>query len=283
MNDTTSKFPVERAFLELTQELADASSKHTDKFCAEAGQSLPQTMDATGTVLSILYRLACCYYGCPGGDHQVEWLAGKFVNQAVSVHRLVRAAQYDEALMVTRGMGEIVNLLWLFQENRAELVAWKAADKKARRDNFSPIAVRLRLEKLSELGPPIDAKRYAALCEVGTHPTPSLAPGHYSGTGRPVLGAILQEVGVFVSINELAYTTAMAAIPIAVLLDASDDVKAEAKEQSMRLLKCIGSFTVLNYEEGLREVMTKHASSGTTNSPSSLQEPEGPTDAQEAR
>jgi hypothetical protein len=52
VNDTTSEFPVERAFLELAQELADASSKRTDRFCAEAGKSLPQTMDATGTVLS---------------------------------------------------------------------------------------------------------------------------------------------------------------------------------------------------------------------------------------
>jgi len=50
VNDTTSEFPVEPALL--AQELADASSKRTDRFCAEAGKSLPQTMDATGTVLS---------------------------------------------------------------------------------------------------------------------------------------------------------------------------------------------------------------------------------------
>ena len=262
MNDTTSMFPVERAFLDLTQEFADASSKNTDKFCAEAGERLPQTLDATGTVLSILYRLACCYYGCRGGDHQVEWLAGKFVNQAVSAHRLIRAAQYDEALMLVRGMGELANLFWLFYEDRTELAAWKATDKKGRLNNFGPAAVRRRLEVLSKLGPPIDAERYAALCEIGTHPTPSLAPGHYSGTGRPVLGAILQEVGVFVCVNELAYTIAMAAIPIAVLLNGQ--IKPEIKEQSARLLKSIGNFTVLNYEEGLREAMTRAAPSGAT-------------------
>lgn len=256
MTNTTPNFPVERAFLELTQELADSSSKNTDKFCAEAGKSLPQTLDAAGTVLSILYRLVCCYYGCPGGDHQIEWLAGKFVSQAVSAHRLVRAAQYDEALMLVRGMGEIANLLWLFQEERAELVAWKAADKKTRLNQFGPGAVRRRLEELSELGPPIDSERYAALCEIATHPTPGLAPGHYSGTGRPVLGVILQEVGVFVSVNELAYAIAMAAIPIAVLLDGSSDIKAQIKAQSIHLLESIGSFTVLNYEEGLRKALS---------------------------
>jgi hypothetical protein len=255
------EFPASRDFLDLVQKLADANSENTDKFCAEAGKSLPQTVDGTGTVLSILYRLACCYYGCRGGDHQVEWLAGKFVSQAVSAHRLARAAQYDEALMIIRGMGEIANLLWLFYEDRTELVAWKAADRKVRLNNFGPAAVRRRLEAVSKFGPPIDAERYAALCEIATHPTPNLAPGHYSGKGRPVLGAILQEVGVFVCVNELAYAIAVTAIPIAVLLDGSDEIKAETKKQSVRLMRSIGSFTVLIYEEGLRKAMAESASS----------------------
>jgi hypothetical protein len=75
-----------------------------------------------------------------------------------------------------------------------------------------------------------------------------------------VLGVILQEVGVFVCVNELAYTIAMASIPIAVLVDASDEVKAEIKEQSVRLIEGIGSFNVLNYEEGLREAMARAGS-----------------------
>lgn len=260
MNEAASKFPIGRAFLDLTQELADASSTGTDKFCGKAGKSLPQTMDATGTVLSILYRLACCSYGCRGGDHQIEWLAGKFVNQAMSTHRLIRAAQYDEALMLIRGMGEIANLLWLFYEDQGELAAWKTADRKLRLNGFGPAAVRRRLEALSRLGPPIDAERYGALCEIVTHPTPELAPGHYSGSGRPVLGAILQEVGVFVCMNELAYTIAVGSMPIAVLVNASDEIKAEIKEQSVRLLESIGNFNVLNYEEGLREALARAGS-----------------------
>jgi hypothetical protein len=61
--------------------------------------------------------------------------------------------------------------------------------------------------------------------------------------------------------NELAYTIAMASMPVAVLVDASDDLKAEIKEQSVRLLRGIGSFTVLNYEEGLEKAMMQAASS----------------------
>jgi hypothetical protein len=56
-----------------------------------------------------------------------------------------------------------------------------------------------------------------------------------------------------------------AATPIVVLLDGSDDIKAETKEQNVRLMRCIGSFTVLNHEEGLREALTREAApSGPT-------------------
>ena len=74
-----------------------------------------------------------------------------------------------------------------------------------------------------------------------------------------MLGAILQEVGVFVCMNELAYALAMAATPIAILLDSDMKVRREVKRHSVKLLKSAGSFTVLNYEEGLREVFKQHA------------------------
>src|SRR4051794_16759224 len=92
------------------------------------------------------------------------WL-GKFVSQAPSAHRLVRAAQYDEALMLVRDMMEIANLLWLIQENRSELTSWKADDRRTRLNQFGPAAVRRRLDGIGELGPPVDNGRYAELCD----------------------------------------------------------------------------------------------------------------------
>jgi hypothetical protein len=56
----------------------------------------------------------------------------------------------------------------------------------------------------------------------------------------------------------------MAAIPIVGLLNASDDIKAETKKHSVRLLNGIGSFTVLNYEEVLREAKKRAASTEAT-------------------
>lgn len=208
MSETPRSFPIGADFLQLTQTLADQCGQKSDGFFAVAGKQLPKTVAALGTTLSILHRLASCLYGCKGGDHQIEWLAGKFVNQSVSAFRLIRAAQYDEALMLIRGVGEIVNLIWLFNENKDELNAWSLADRKIRLDRFRPVAVRRRLKALP-IGPPIDDERYVALCEIGTHPIPGLAPNHYSGTGRPVLGSVFQEVGIFVCVNELAYAAAM--------------------------------------------------------------------------
>jgi hypothetical protein len=191
-----TRFPTGRRFLDLAQTLADHGSKATDKFFVPSGNVHPKTLTALGDVLSIPYRLGSCAYGCRGGDHQIEWLVGKQINQAVSAHRLIRAGQYDEALMLIRGIGEIANLLWLFRDDKTELTAWKAADEKTRVRQFGPAKVRQRLERHSSVGPLIDSKRYQALCEIGTHPTPGLAPGHYTGKGPPIVGAIPQTVGI---------------------------------------------------------------------------------------
>jgi hypothetical protein len=184
VNEKPQSFPAGTAFLELIRALADECGKHTDEFCINAGANLPKTMNGLGTMLSILYRLGCCHYGCRGGDHQIEWLIVKLVNQAVSAYRLIRDGQYDEALMLIRGAGEVVNLIWLFHVDAKALAEWRTSDKKARMNKFGPGAVRGKLKTLP-IGPPIDDSRYSALCEIGTHPTPMQIPGHYTGSGRP--------------------------------------------------------------------------------------------------
>jgi hypothetical protein len=256
-----TRFPTGRRFLELAQTLADHGSKATDKFFAPSRNMHPKTLAALGDVLSIMYRLGSCAYGCRGGDHQIEWLVGKQINQAVSAHRLIRAGQYDEALMLIRGIGEIANLLWLFRNDKAELTAWKAADEKTRIRQFGPAKVRQRLERHSSVGPLIDSKRYQALCEIGTHPTPGLAPGHYSGKGPPIIGAIPQTAGILVCINELAYAIAVSAPPIASLLDCKRKLRRRIADQSVRLLKSIGRFNVLNYKDALVEIGAKNSQS----------------------
>lgn len=255
--DAHANFPVGSAFLDMQTGASSAVSEATDKFLRESGEKLPTTFENLGTALSLMYRAACCAWGCNGGDHQLEWLAGRIINQATASFSLIRAASYDESLMLTRGVGEIANLLWLFQNDQSQLKAWQEATRKERMSNFGPAAVRKRLESLQEMGPPIDSQRYQKLCEVGTHPVPGLAPSHYMATGRPLLTGILQPVGVYVATTELAFSVAMCAVPISTLILKDKKARQSLFDASIVLTRSLGAFTVLNYEELLSEAMSK--------------------------
>lgn len=243
------ELPTERMFLEITQILADEASAIADDEASKAGNSAPASMDGLGRVLSLLYRFACCAYGCKGGDHQIEWLIGRIVNHATSAHRLMRAGFYDEALVLIRGIGEIANLLWLFAVDGTALIEWKASDRKMRLKKFGPAAVRKALKATDPKVPLVDDDRYQALCEIGTHPVPAVKPGHYSAGGPPVLGMYFQLGGYLMCLNELGFAVAMCAAPAGKLLDANTDLKKQARDEVVTLLNALGSITVLNYNE----------------------------------
>ena len=241
-------------FLEKLQGIMDRASIEADIFSGTSGEKLPSTLTKLGSVLSVLYRLSCCSWGCKGGDHQIEWMSGRIVNQSASAHRLIRSGYYDEALMLIRGIGEMANLLWLFAGDPSAVKTWRVATAKERQSQFSPFAVRLRLETISKIGPPIDKERYSKLCEVGTHPMPDFAPGHFTGTGRPILGCVLQPAGVYVSMTELGYAVSMCAVPLSKLLSPNDVIEQSLHQDSVELLRSLGAFTILNYEDLLAKV-----------------------------
>lgn len=170
-------------------------------------------------------------------------------------YRLLREGLYDESLMLTRGIGEVANLLWLFRDP-AELEAWKSVSRSERLSRFSPAAVRKRLHQSISIGAPIDDARYRALCEIGTHPIPAFNPGHYTPTASPVLGHIVQPVGVLVSVTELAFALAMCAAALPKLLELNAEHAEKMKETAIQLVQSLGAFTVLNYEELSNQIVT---------------------------
>lgn len=261
-SDADAKFPTALEFLEQLETAEESCSRTTVTFTRQSGKKLPISVKGLGSLLSLLYRAACCAWGCKEGDHQIEWLAGRVINQAMSSYRLIRAAYYDEALMLVRGIGEIANLLWLFDADVKEMATWKAASRKDRLNNFSPAAVRRKVEAHIGRAPLIDEKRYQRLCEVGTHPMPGFAPGHYSGTDRPVLGVMLQPVGVYVCFTELCYAVAVCARPLARLLNLEEERKKQIVMEAINLIGSLGTFTVLNYEEVLEEILKKNRGDG---------------------
>jgi hypothetical protein len=249
MDRFDKKFPLNRAFLEQMQAIADEASKFADAEALKLGKSVPAGLDAIGTMLVFVYGLATCGWGCKGGDHQIEWLLGRVVNQTTSAHRLMRSGFYDEALVLIRGIGEIANLLWLFGKEPSAMDEWKTCDRRTRMNKYGPAGVRRLLKTIDADAPLIDEDRYRALCEVGAHPIPAFKPGHYSGGGPPILGMIFQAPGYAMCVNELGFALAMCATPAARLLKIDPELKQVVVDMAVELLRKLGSMTVLNYEE----------------------------------
>ena len=68
------KFPTALEFLEQLQFDSDSSSASSDDAIR---QWLFDSANQLGTLTSLLYRAACCAWGCKGGDHQIERLASR--------------------------------------------------------------------------------------------------------------------------------------------------------------------------------------------------------------
>jgi hypothetical protein len=205
-------------FLKLVAEQEDACEAATRCRIPHMGRNAPACVQNLGTVLSLLDRAASCFWGCRGGDHVIEYLAGRVCSCSRASLRLLLLGFYDESLSLTRSIGEIANLFFLFNADGATLSQWKESTKDQRRNHFGPGRVRGRLQTMN-LPLLIDDARYGELCEVATHPTPETKPQAHNLLGMPCCGAEFQDAGVLVALNDLALATGWALIPIPTLLN----------------------------------------------------------------
>ena len=177
---------------------------------SEMGVKAPDCIAKLGTLLSLLYRVGCCAWGCRGCDHAVEYIIGRTVTSALSAVRLMRFGYYDEALGLVRNVAEIANLVYLFDATPSALTLWQSLNPAERRRRFSPVEVRRMLEA-TRGGPLFDHDHYSLLCEVGSHVHPGTRPEAHNLRNRPILGAVLQPAGLLVALNELAAAVAAVA------------------------------------------------------------------------
>jgi hypothetical protein len=207
MNGTRKSLPKGEAFFSI---LTDAEARCLSESLSQIpklGRSTPACYSALGDTLSLLYAEASCYNGCNGGEHFFQRMTARVVANSLSSLRLAMLGYYDESLALTRSLGEIANLLFLFVADDSSLTNWRAASEKDRKREFSPVKVRLRLEAL-KLKPPIDESQYGLLCEVGVHLVPSVSPQTFNDHNRPTLGAKFQDEGIMVTLNELSAVVA---------------------------------------------------------------------------
>src|SRR2546423_8602444 len=78
------------------------------------GMSAPACYEFLGDVLSMLYEEASCFHGCDNSDHLIQRLTARIVTHSLSSLRLATFGYYYESLSLTRNVGEIAKLLFLF-------------------------------------------------------------------------------------------------------------------------------------------------------------------------
>ncbi len=198
------------AFLDAVARTESTCFELTSSEIPVLGISTPACFAAMGDVLSSLYSEAACLHGCKGGDHFYQRLTARVVSHSLASVRLAMAGYYDESLALTRSIGEIANLLFLFAAKPSEVEVWRNSDDASRKKYFKPVDVRMKIEGLG-LKPPVEKEHYSLLCETGVHLVPSVSPQSFNEHSRPSLGASFQFEGLMFTLNELAVVVAEAA------------------------------------------------------------------------
>ena len=157
-----------------------------------------------GTAMSALYQAATCYRKCHKGPHVLEALCGRMYNLAVGAYVLALRGLYDEALNLTRGIGEVSNLIALSVVDKKALKEWLSSDKKTRLRKFRPSEVRKALERQEPALLLANEDWYARFCETYTHVTPQTKPNMHNAGGRGFAGGVYQPEGLKRTLGELA-------------------------------------------------------------------------------
>ena len=240
-------------FLKLVLKQEDACELATDERLPNMGEKAPACLEQIGTVLSLLDRMASCWWKCGAEDHVVEYLCGRVSSSGRAALRLMKLGFYDESLVLSRAIGEIANLLVLFQQDKTAFEEWKTASRRDRMIKFTPFKVRVRLESL-DTSSPISRERYQLLSERAAHVNPDTKPQSHNILGVPWIGAMLQEEGLLVCLNELAVALSISLAYGALMLDLDQDVKMQAVTSARDLGEQIGAATITEIDDYYREV-----------------------------
>lgn len=237
------EIPEGEDYLQFLWSLEDKCQLQTDRRMPELGKKAPECWKHLGTVLSLLDRMASCWWKCRGGDHKIEYLCGRAASSAGAVVRLIRHGYYDEALVLSRGLGEIANLMHLFSIDARSLDEWTNAAPLTVRREFSPVKVRRRLESLSTT-PLIKEDRYSLLSTRAVHVHPDTTPQNHNVLGIPVLGAQLQDEGILVCVNEIALPLGIITTFGAVLLELERELVVRIVSSARDLAEQLGAANI---------------------------------------
>lgn len=257
-NIDSPELPEGSDFLHHVSDMEDECEQITDKWISTAGVQAPKCMDRLGSVLSLGDRVGSCFWHCPGGGyetHVVQYIAARSTSYGRAALRLLRFGFYDEALSLVRSLGEIANLLMLFELDAKAMEKWKLSDLSARNRHFRPAQIR---DQITLLGGtiPMDSTKYAQLCELATHPVPELRPQLFNQHGAITVGGYFQEMGALVALNETAALESIIVFLSAKLCNVPVDQRRQIKRACLECVEAAGSVDLSNLPDLLKKSIT---------------------------
>ena len=239
--------PIGNDFLKVVQDQERRCEESFTEWFPSAGVKVPQTIEALGTALSYLDRIATCWWGCNEDAHTEERLIGRTASNTRAAFQLLRAGYYDEAFTLVRQIGETANLMSLFIQSEESYVEWRDASEKVRRNKFRAVKIRLKLEKLP-LPLLMDEQLYSLLSERSVHVNPHTTPQGHNPFGLPTLGSYFQEAGALLVLNHLAEMVGFTLWLGVILVKPTTDRKSIV-EAAVELLRSIGGVNLHSVQD----------------------------------
>jgi hypothetical protein len=121
-------------------EIEDSVEQTTDGLLAKGqlGERAPRLYRELGTALSLFVQMACCQWGCRGGEHREENLLRRLANYSFGALRLARLGLYNESISMLRSVAELANLIELFTLRRDHLSDWHSTPATERWKSYGP-------------------------------------------------------------------------------------------------------------------------------------------------
>jgi hypothetical protein len=147
-----------------------------------------------GAALNAIYQAATCHRKCWNTGHVLEMMGARIYNLACAAYSLISIGFYDEALNLTRSIGEIANLIVLSTVDKELFGEWISSSKSERINRFGPGKIRQLLKEKDALVL-MDGKWYSDLCEDYTHITAGVKPNFHDVLQRCICGGVIHEAG----------------------------------------------------------------------------------------
>src|SRR5271169_2298234 len=107
----------------------------TERYLSSSSEKMQSAYTTWEQLFELLYRFSCCFWGCHGKSHVLEYLAGRSISSILSSRSLLYRGYYDECLALIRNLGETANLLNLFWVDPPAIKRWHDFDERRRRDH----------------------------------------------------------------------------------------------------------------------------------------------------